>query len=282
MKAFVFRLFITGMAVLGATSAYAAHLASCNPNNPIETPIREKLLIVTHTEDVFDPGHFAKAGADRVIREFEDQNLPTLFLTTLFYHERFNPNSWYTSKKLLEGTALKSESGEYPQEIETSDVTIIGGYFGNCHNTSIMETIEKYFRGGSSETLKIRLPMDAIYLGGGPGGISSSTTLQEFYLNQYHPRYSFWDEDLVILKKLRETHPEIFGRDEPYILSYMKYRMFYISPDSPHGEVFLYYLPEKGHFKLSDYTFDYWVNDRKLSSVGTGAKRVEFRFTTSP
>lgn len=121
--------------------------------------ISKHTLLVTHASKAWDWYSAAKPGIDRLIRKFNDEALPVLFLigTDGVGITEQDRKAWYTddqtASKFVNGIQLKTP-------ISSNELTIVGGHFGACHLITLASAISNH-KGNSN--LVIHLPMDAIY-----------------------------------------------------------------------------------------------------------------------
>jgi hypothetical protein len=127
--------------------------------------IETHALLVTHASEEYDRDKTAKSGIDKIIAIFKTQGRPIIYLNDA--RTDMDYSKWYTHE-LHPDYHIFSEGGEHNLPLRTSEVTVVGGFFGSkdmargCHALTLQDSIRMHFE-MSNEPFSINLPLDAIY-----------------------------------------------------------------------------------------------------------------------
>ncbi len=213
----------------------------------VDKQFNEHTLLVVHASKEFDSGQMAKHSIDVLVKTFKDKNLPVIYL---MHDDQYEDFYWYTEDK-NPTYAIKSAGGEHNLKLATPEVTIVGGFFGDydtaagCHFKAMADTITRHFL-YSSSTIKINLPLDAIY----------------FYDIDISSRNNWLTNSTIPKEIVEQIHSTFFFTDG--------------DNDSNFG------LADHDRFtgiiSADEYLFEYYIDDKLIYTFGNGSKKVEFRF----
>lgn len=207
------------------------------PISPVT--LRKPTLIVTHASERWDPALAAKAEIDRLVARFRSHRDPVVFLMD---EDMVNDKAWYTSSR-NPTYALFSRQGEHDLSFTSSEITVVGGYFGACQTISVADAIIRHFR-LLSGPIRVHLPMRGIF--------------------------SHRDRRVMTLAEIFDSQPNDF-------LSFVKSELFLSSADGTPGKFKSDELMN-GRIDLSSYQFRLFLNGEPIESLGSGARIVELRF----
>ncbi|MBI4406239.1 MAG: hypothetical protein HY537_18915 [Deltaproteobacteria bacterium] len=218
--------------------------ASITKLSTSSTAIKEHALLVVHGNYRYDAKGLAKNGIDQYVSLFKNQRRPVIFL--MDYAED-SDLFWYTQDR-NPSFAVFSAGGEHNLRLETNELTIVGGFFGDydthhgCHFAALVDAISRRFL-YSQQTLKIHFPVSAVFP---------------------------YEEELALFKNFLGG----LISDEEFIKSV--HDQLFFSEDSA-------YLGTSngisGTLSTDDYRFEYFVGEKNIFSYGTGKRVVEFRFS---
>lgn len=256
------------------------HIINCTgvqfPNDDTTGPILQQgtpgsvsqhTLIVTHATKLCDTRRHTKNAIDDLLTRFAAASKPIVYL--LDYDITMEPQqtqaaaNWFT-KSRDPSKAFFSVEGNYSNstlQIDSSTVTVVGGYALECYRRSVLATIKSYFATHSSGTLTINIPMDGVFTSNNRDSYDWPLLLHSYQRAQASEYPHANELDYLELK----WYANIGLVDNPSAL-------FGIGDCSPPGSI-----------SMSTHRVETYINGvpKTTLSFGSGNRVILFKFYTS-
>jgi hypothetical protein len=257
--------------LVARTPIHKVPVAPALPDKPV--------LIVTHATEKWDFSSAAEANINEAISQFKGLSDPVVFLMD---DDGVNDKEWYT-KDRSPTFALYSSSGEHDIPVLSSDVTVVGGYFGRCQTIATTDAISRYFRNQASP-LQIHFPMNAIYIQDNqPDGQTNENQIRKtIRLADVKSQVELLekngnDEARAYIDKHFSGSPAV--SDDPF-LGFLNSTLFMDADGGNRGPLAQLGQagPVSGKVDFQNFQFKVFVDGSQKEVLGVGSKVVELRF----
>ncbi len=264
-------------------------------------------LIVVHASTKFDDSLQAKNEIDKKINEFKAKQLPVIYLMSDLTPQ--GQALWYTNDRNPD-YVVYSTGGEHNIPLTGSDLTVVGGFWGNsdmrsgCHSSALRNVVLSYFHWEQQRSpLSIHLPIGAIYFFNdflsmreeliGNMGHLNTVQVDDLARSVLTDRHSKNDELELgeAFLSIRETEigPNPFVEQNPSKSSFHGKKLITMSASDGTISSIILKTPDERYLRTFDnryiegpsvgvlsYTFNFINAETLIKSFGKGPRQVNF------